>query len=49
MSLALRKATQVVKTESPRRFVFLLLDKFTMINFDERDLSRRLPAQPEYR
>ena len=33
MSLALRKATQVVKTESPRRFVFLLLDKFTMINF----------------
>ena len=33
MSLALRKATLVAKTEGPRRFVFLLLDKFTMINF----------------
>ena len=33
MSLAQRKATMVAKTEGPRRFVFLLLDKFTMINF----------------
>ncbi|MEO5613689.1 GlxA family transcriptional regulator [Cypionkella psychrotolerans] len=28
-----RKATQVEKADAPRRFVFLLLDKFTMINF----------------
>lgn len=28
-----RKATQVAKKVAPRRFVFLLLDKFTMINF----------------
>jgi AraC family transcriptional regulator, glycine betaine-responsive activator len=28
-----RKATQVTKTTAPRRFVFLLLDRFTMINF----------------
>lgn len=27
------KATQVAKKSEPRRFVFLLLDKFTMINF----------------
>ena len=28
-----RKATQIEKEDAPRRFVFLLLDKFTMINF----------------
>jgi len=28
-----RKATAVVKKATPRRFVFLLLDRFTMINF----------------
>jgi AraC family transcriptional regulator, glycine betaine-responsive activator len=28
-----RKATQVAKADAPRRFVFLLLDRFTMINF----------------
>ncbi len=28
-----RKATQVAKKATPRRFVFLLLDRFTMINF----------------
>ncbi len=28
-----RKATQVTKPDAPRRFVFLLLDRFTMINF----------------
>ena len=33
MSTASRKATQVEKSVTPRRFVFLLLDKFTMINF----------------
>ncbi len=33
MSLLSRKATQVTKSAAPRRFVFLLLDKFTMINF----------------
>ena len=33
MSSTSRKATQTSKVDSPRRFVFLLLDKFTMINF----------------
>ncbi len=33
MSLSPRKATQTAKTTGPRRFVFLLLDKFTMISF----------------
>jgi transcriptional regulator GlxA family with amidase domain len=33
MSTAPRKATTVTKADAPRRFVFLLLDKFTMINF----------------
>ena len=33
MSVQPQKATQVSKTTAPRRFVFLLLDRFTMINF----------------
>ena len=33
MTLGTRKATQIEKTSGPRRFVFLLLDKFTMVNF----------------
>ena len=33
MSSPQRKATQVAKTSSPRRFVFLLLDRFTMLSF----------------
>ncbi|HMS96194.1 MAG TPA: GlxA family transcriptional regulator [Tabrizicola sp.] len=33
MTLAARKATPTDKGSSPRRFVFLLLDKFTMVNF----------------
>jgi len=33
MSIAPRKATQTSKPEAPRRFVFLLLDKFTMLAF----------------
>ena len=33
MTLAPRKATQTDKRAGPRRFVFLLLDKFTMVNF----------------
>ncbi|MDO8985887.1 GlxA family transcriptional regulator [Cypionkella sp.] len=33
MSTLLRKATQVEKADVPRRFVFLLLDKFTMMSF----------------
>ena len=28
-----RKATQVAKTTAPKRFVFLLLDNFTMLSF----------------
>ncbi|MEY4697270.1 MAG: hypothetical protein RIT14_1698, partial [Pseudomonadota bacterium] len=31
MSLPLKKAQQVTKTAEPRRFVFLLLDRFTML------------------
>ena len=33
MSTVPRKATQTSKPEAPRRFVFLLLDKFTMLAF----------------
>ena len=33
MTTLQRKALSVVKDAAPRRFVFLLLDKFTMINF----------------
>lgn len=33
MSMPPRKATQTSKPEAPRRFVFLLLDKFTMLAF----------------
>ena len=33
MTLAPRKAIQTEKRAGPRRFVFLLLDKFTMVNF----------------
>ena len=33
MLTAQRKATQISKTASPRRFVFLLLDQFTMLSF----------------
>lgn len=33
MSTPPRKATQTSKSEAPRRFVFLLLDKFTMLAF----------------
>ena len=33
MSNLQRKATSVTKTASPKRFVFLLLDRFTMLSF----------------
>jgi len=33
MSLLPQKATQTAKATAPRRFVFLLLDRFTLINF----------------
>lgn len=42
MSTPSRKATQVTKSAAPRRFVFLLLDKFTMINFAGAIESLRL-------
>ncbi len=52
MSLALRKATLVAKTDSPRRFVFLLLDKFTMINFagaiEPLRLANHVLGEPVY-
>ena len=33
MALPQRKATQTAQAEVPRRFVFLLLDRFTMLSF----------------
>ncbi|MEY3960459.1 MAG: hypothetical protein RIR14_1113, partial [Pseudomonadota bacterium] len=33
MSSLQRKATSVIKSAAPRRFVFLLLDRFTMLSF----------------
>ena len=33
MTLGPRKATQTQKSSTARRFVFVLLDKFTMISF----------------
>ncbi len=33
MATTLRKATQTAQVDAPRRFVFLLLDRFTMLSF----------------
>lgn len=47
-----RKATQTSKAATPRRFVFLLLDKFTMINFagaiEPLRLANHVVGEPLY-
>ena len=52
MTLAPRKATQTQKTATPRRFVFVLLDKFTMISFagaiEPLRLANRVSGEPLY-
>ena len=52
MTLTPRKATQVVKPVVPRRFVFLLLDKFTMLAFasaiEPLRIANRVLGAPAY-
>lgn len=52
MSTSPRKATQLVKNESPRRFVFLLLDRFTMLSFagaiEPLRIANRVAGAPIY-
>ncbi|TKA95784.1 GlxA family transcriptional regulator [Cereibacter changlensis] len=52
MSTSPRKATHVAKTESPRRFVFLLLDRFTMLSFagaiEPLRIANRVAGAPLY-
>ena len=52
MSIAPRKATQTSKPEAPRRFVFLLLDKFTMLAFasaiEPLRIANRVIGEPAY-
>jgi AraC family transcriptional regulator, glycine betaine-responsive activator len=47
-----RKATQTLKADAPRRFVFLLLDRFTMINFagaiEPLRIANRVSGEPLY-
>ena len=52
MTLGTRKATQTTKSSTSRRFVFLLLDKFTMISFagaiEPLRLANRVAGEPLY-
>jgi transcriptional regulator GlxA family with amidase domain len=52
MSIVPRKATQTSKPEAPRRFVFLLLDKFTMLAFasaiEPLRIANRVIGEPAY-
>ena len=52
MSTGSRKATQTSKPEAPRRFVFLLLDKFTMLAFasaiEPLRITNRVIGEPAY-
>ncbi|NBZ89737.1 GlxA family transcriptional regulator [Stagnihabitans tardus] len=52
MSTGPRKATQTSKPEAPRRFVFLLLDKFTMLAFasaiEPLRIANRVIGEPAY-
>jgi transcriptional regulator GlxA family with amidase domain len=52
MTLPPRKATQTDKAQGPRRFVFLLLDRFTMMNFagaiEPLRLANRVAGEPLY-
>jgi AraC family transcriptional regulator, glycine betaine-responsive activator len=53
MSVAPKKATQVSKDFAPKRFVFLLLDKFTMLSFasaiEPLRIANRVIGEPVYR
>ncbi len=53
MTLAPQKATQTAKLTGPRRFVFLLLDKFTMVNFagaiEPLRIANRVSGETLYR
>ena len=46
------KATSVAKTASPKRFVFLLLERFTMLSFagaiEPLRIANRISGQPLY-
>ena len=52
MPILPRKATQTVKAEAPRRFVFLLLDRFTMLSFasaiEPLRIANRVVGDPVY-
>ena len=52
MSTPPRKATHVAKTATPRRFVFLLLDRFTMLSFasaiEPLRIANRVAGVPLY-
>ena len=53
MSNLQRKATSVTKTASPKRFVFLLLERFTMLSFagaiEPLRIANRVSGQELYR
>jgi len=53
MSSPPRKATPVAKTATPKRFVFLLLDRFTMLSFagaiEPLRIANRIAGQDIYR
>lgn len=52
MSIAPKKALNVGKATTPRRFVFLLLDRFTMLSFasaiEPLRIANRVSGQPLY-
>ena len=52
MATPLRKATQTAQAEAPRRFVFLLLDRFTMLSFasaiEPLRIANRVAGHPIY-
>ena len=52
MTTAPQKATQVAKTAAPKRFVFLLLDRFTMLSFasavEPLRIANRMMERPAY-
>ncbi len=52
MSLAPLKATQLAKSTAPKRFVFLLLDQFTMLSFasaiEPLRIANRVIGKPVY-
>ena len=52
MPVPLVKATQTAKVDAPRRFVFLLLDRFTMLSFasaiEPLRIANRVVGEPVY-